>query len=78
MDRHNPQGATEIFGVDPATGAHASASATDDRVTMATLRAWPKWWCDPKRSKYGREEAGRNPKEKRDKVRHEIEARQRP
>lgn len=46
-----------------------------DGIEMATLRTWYAWWSDPRRDRYGREEAGRDPAAEASKVRAEIEAR---
>jgi hypothetical protein len=48
-----------------------------DGVEMATLRYWLSWWSSPDRSPYGREEAGRDPQVEAERVRREIEARER-
>jgi hypothetical protein len=48
-----------------------------DGVDMTTLRYWLRWWTSPERSPYGREEAGRDPAVEAERVRREIEARER-
>jgi hypothetical protein len=91
MIRHWLDGARDALAhVDPAKppndpkmfghGASNVSGITDrefDGVDMATLRYWAEWWQKPERWQYGREEAGRDPKEQVEKVRREIEARER-
>jgi len=68
---------------DPKMYGHATSNVGGvthpdfDGVEMATLRYWLKWWTSPDRSAYGREEAGRDPRVEAERVRREIEARER-
>jgi hypothetical protein len=68
---------------DPKIYGHGKSSVAGvtnrdfDGVDMATLRYWLKWWSSPDRSPYRREEAGRDPKVEAERVRREIEARER-
>src|SRR5947209_3042394 len=77
VDPKNPPGDPKLFGHAKSNVAGITSSEFDG-VEMATLRYWLKWWSDPQRSQWGREEAGRDPEAEAAKVLREIEARERP